>query len=630
MKKILIIFFIIISSITAYTQNEEIKLLEEQLKNAKSTEEISILNDLSHLYLEIDTKKTIYYAEKGIKKSKKQQVNSKITGSLYNSLGAAYFYNGKYRKSLKFYEKELNIIISNSSDTVTAKAFYNIAVLYKMSGKERKAATNFEKSLETAKSNKINDIVLLNYRALYELYFNWGKYEKALENLQQYYLIIDNNFQINRNKMSIMKKEITNIKKLKKKTEKELNKTKKNVNILKKDTLKKSREIEELNYENELISQINKQEKEIYNAKQELNSLDKEKRKLQRNIFIGLSIIAIIILVIIYIGYQQKKRSNKLLIKKNIEINQQKEEIYTQAENLKIANIKITKQKNKIEESHKQITDSINYASRIQTAILPVKEKFELHFSDFFIFNKPVNIVSGDFYWTTKVNKYQILAVADCTGHGIPGAFVSMLGVSLLNEIVRRKYINTASRILNELRMQIKMLLKQTSQKGSTKDGMDIALCMLNTETNILQFAGAYNPLYVLLNKNNRPERIVDFIKNPKIKIHSLTEKQSNILVEVKADRQPIGIYRREKKFTNNLLKIEKNDILYLFSDGYIDQFGGIRNQKYKSNNFRNLILKISDEKMTKQNQIIKEEYEKWKGDNNQIDDVLIVGVKIK
>ena len=318
--------------------------------------------------------------------------------------------------------------------------------------------------------------------------------------------------------------------------------------------------------------------------------------------------------------------TNNSLIQKNEEINQQNEEIKAQAENLETANKEITQHKDKLEKSHGHITASINYARRIQNAMLPTEKLFEINFSQYFVFYQPRDIVSGDFYWFKKVNQYQIIAVADCTGHGVPGAFVSMLGISLLNEIVIKKEITRAAEVLDKLRQQIKNLLQQTGKVDEQKDGMDMALSVIDTQTNKLQFAGAHNPLYIIRNKKFGYLNII----NKKLKIIDNQDDQNpKTFISIKADKQPIGIYVKERPFDNNEIQLYKNDILYMFSDGYADQFGHKTKHKYFIGNFRRLLISISEKSMQEQGQILEKTFTEWRGNIRQIDDVLVVGVKI-
>ena len=263
----------------------------------------------------------------------------------------------------------------------------------------------------------------------------------------------------------------------------------------------------------------------------------------------------------------------------------------------------IERQRSEIELKNKNITDSIMYASRIQTAILPPVDFISEIIPQHFIIFKPRDIVSGDYYWMTQKNGDTVVVVADCTGHGVPGAFMSMLGIAFLNEIVNRANHLVASEILNDLRDYVKKSLRQTGKKDEAKDGMDIALCVINNDKKQLQYAGAYNPLYIMHNGQ---------------------------LIQFKADRMPIGIYYKEKEsFTNHVFDLSPGDIIYLFSDGYIDQFGGNDGKKFLIKQFQNLIIEIHQNPLEVQKQIMTDRLQKWQGNLEQIDDILVIGFKI-
>ncbi|MEE4197715.1 MAG: tetratricopeptide repeat protein [Bacteroidales bacterium] len=266
-------------------------------------------------------------------------------------------------------------------------------------------------------------------------------------------------------------------------------------------------------------------------------------------------------------------------------------------------NKKIRLAKDKLTYQKKQITDSIEYASRIQNAILPPNDYICQLIPENFIFYKPRDIVSGDFYWVTEKNNKIVLAVIDCTGHGVPGAFMSMLGAAFLNEIVNTDDEQKANTILNQLRDRIKKSLHQTGRDSEMKDGMDISLCILDQQNGIIQFAGAYNSLFLI--SNHQPTTI-------------------------KGDRMPIGIYLNEKKsFTNHEIKVQPGDMLYMFTDGYIDQFGGKDKRKFRIAPFRKMLVSIHEKPMDEQKQILEKEFYQWKGSMEQIDDVLVFGFRI-
>ena len=260
-------------------------------------------------------------------------------------------------------------------------------------------------------------------------------------------------------------------------------------------------------------------------------------------------------------------------------------------------------QKLVIEEKQHEITDSINYAKRIQDAMMTSSGYIIDALPESFIYFKPKDVVSGDFYWAfSDQSDHVFFTVADCTGHGVPGAFMSMIGTSLLNKIIIENKIKESDQILNELRIQIINALNQR-EDGSQKDGMDISLCKLDVKNKTLQFSGAMNPL-----------------------IHIRKDKL-NIF---KGDPQPIGyLSGKETLFTSHSLKLKKGDMIYLFSDGFQDQFGGEKGKKYRSLKFRNFLHSISDKSTDDQEKLIDEEFINWLGDYEQIDDVCIMGVRI-
>jgi serine phosphatase RsbU (regulator of sigma subunit)/ligand-binding sensor domain-containing protein len=263
----------------------------------------------------------------------------------------------------------------------------------------------------------------------------------------------------------------------------------------------------------------------------------------------------------------------------------------------------IRHQKDEIEKINEEITSSIKYAERIQKAIVPTYQKASEILPEHFVLWRPRDIVSGDFWWMTQKNGLVVIVAADCTGHGVPGAFMSMLGVSFLNEIVNKNEITTANVILDDLRHHVKSTLKQTGKEGEAKDGMDLALIVLDIENQRIQFAGAYNPLYLI---------------------------RQNELIEFKADRNPIGIFIKEMdSFTNNLIEIQKGDTLYIFSDGFVDQFGGSDGRKFKSKQFKELLLAIQDRSMLEQEMILDKAIDDWRGEMAQVDDILVLGIRI-
>ncbi len=255
-----------------------------------------------------------------------------------------------------------------------------------------------------------------------------------------------------------------------------------------------------------------------------------------------------------------------------------------------------------ISEKNKDISDSINYAKKIQDAILPSIMDIKKVFPESFVLSIPKDVVSGDFYWFAQQDHLKLFVIADCTGHGVPGAFMSIIGNTLLNNIVIERKIYRPDLILNELRRDIIKSLKQ-GEGSSSKDGMDISLFCLNSQSGILEIACANNPIWILKNKGE--------------------------LVEIKPDKQPIG-YASEnhKDFTLQSISLEKGDIIYQFTDGYADQFGGEKGKKFKYNQLKELLLSIKNTPVENQEEILRQRFIQWKSNLDQIDDVLVSGIR--
>ncbi|HEY9125315.1 MAG TPA: PP2C family protein-serine/threonine phosphatase, partial [Bacteroidales bacterium] len=251
----------------------------------------------------------------------------------------------------------------------------------------------------------------------------------------------------------------------------------------------------------------------------------------------------------------------------------------------------------------RQITDSIEYASRIQKAVLPPDEVVKAQFPNSFIYNKPKDIVSGDYFYVTAIDNKVYVAVADCTGHGVPGAFMSMLGLSLIKEVIHfSNEAPSANTVLNNLRDALMKSLHQTGREDEARDGIDIALCVIDKNTNILEYSGANNPCYII---------------------------RDNKIIDLKADRMPIGIHPILNDFNSQQLELKKNDVIYLFSDGYRDQIGEETLKKFRKDYFNNLLLEIHALPMDQQAYILDQRHLQWRGSIEQTDDILIMGIKV-
>ncbi len=313
--------------------------------------------------------------------------------------------------------------------------------------------------------------------------------------------------------------------------------------------------------------------------------------------------------------YKEKKKIEeqlKEIVSEKSTLEEQKKEndekvkmLWEQSAAIHYEKERIDKLRTQVEYRHKELIDSVHYAKKIQQAILPSSDVVNELFPDSFIFFKPKNIVSGDFFWVYGIDQHQkLFAAVDCTGHGVPGAFMSIMGYSLLERVVSEQNIHEPALILDELSASVVKSLKQTTDLESVKDGMDIALCKVDYKNYTLEYAGAHNALYLIRN---------------------------GALVEYKADRKSVGISVGSKitKFTNHLIQLQKGDCLYVFSDGYADQKGGATNSKFFYQPFKDLLIEIHQKDMKDQRSKLEQVITDWKGDKGQIDDMLIMGVRI-
>jgi len=262
----------------------------------------------------------------------------------------------------------------------------------------------------------------------------------------------------------------------------------------------------------------------------------------------------------------------------------------------------IQAQKEQIEKQNKEIKYSFDYAKKIQNTVLPRHEVFNNLFAEHFIFFKPRDIVSGDFYWITQTDHRIVLTAADCTGHGVPGSLMSMLGITMLHEIVNEKNILHTDEILNQLRLSIARTLRQEGKIGEQKDGIDMALVIYDTRNRKLEFSGANNPIYVI---------------------------RKGEMLEYKGNNMPVAYYEKMSDFTRYSIDMKQGDRVYMFTDGFPDQFGGPQGKKFKYRPFKDLLLEIHERPMEEQERILSLIFDEWKGDLGQIDDVLVIGLRL-
>jgi len=361
-----------------------------------------------------------------------------------------------------------------------------------------------------------------------------------------------------------------------------------------KDSVNKLRTVEKLS-EMEVKYETGKKEEELkrLSAEQEISALRMKQSRTLTTISIISVVVFLVIAVVLYKQNKNKKQANALLQKQNDEITHQK----------------------------KEITDSINYAKRIQLSILPPDKMVKRLLPDAFIFYKPKDVVSGDFYWVEEKNNLVMFAAVDCTGHGVPGAMMSVVGMSLLNRAVNEKDLTKPSDILQHLDMGVTDTLRQNQEDNAVKDGMDLSLCTYNAQTKELQFAGAFNNLWIVRKNFSSSHKIT-------------SDKEilfEDSLLEIKADKFPIGSNTDgvADNYTNHKIQLQTGDYIYLYSDGFADQFGGPKGKKFKYNALKKLLISIHDLSPAQQHEAIKTAYENWRGNLEQIDDILVIGVRV-
>jgi len=327
-----------------------------------------------------------------------------------------------------------------------------------------------------------------------------------------------------------------------------------------------------------------------------------------------------------------KERTAEIEAQKE-EIEAQRDEVESQRDEIEQQRDYVIDQRDLISIQNKAITDSIEYAGTIQKALLPPEDLLNKYLGEHFILYRPRDIVSGDFYWvhqieSDKEHKQVFIAAADCTGHGVPGAFLSMLGIAFLDEIVINKDEHNPARVLDKLRTNVIKSLHQTGEIGKSRDGIDISLCYIDYKTLKLKYAGAYNSIYIIRKTTNGKTHETDKYKNKEfIKV---AQNNTCELVEIKADKIPIGISPKEStSFILKEFQLIKDDMIYLFSDGYIDQFGGGKRLKFLFKRFKETLISVNNLPVKQQLSEIERVHDSWKGGEKQLDDILVIGIKI-
>ncbi len=496
----------------------------------------------------------------------------------YSSMGAVYQKLKKYDRGLMNYDRGLKIALSLKDTSRIVDFLYSIGDLLVEQNRPDEALTYLNRSLEYDAVSGDQYNRALCYAGLGKVSLKKKEFKKAVEyGLQSYELgkaltspgicsdaseIVYKAFYEDgdyKNAFRYLKLKM------------ELNDSSTNLSQLKQQT----------QLEFDFINAFKVKQDSILRAeKQHQQDLIQAAKSRQQEALVIAGVVAVItaifIIIIIFRSYRKERNSKQI----------------------------INQQKLIVEEKNKEIMDSINYAKKIQEAIIPSSVEISNLFPEHLVLLSPKDIVSGDFYWIGSKSNYKFVAVADCTGHGVPGGFMSMLGTALLNEIINEKEIYEPADILDLLKFKIIMALRQSENVNEAKDGMDIALCRIDRRTNDLTFAGANNSVYLL---------------------------RKDKLIELKGDKQPIGIshFNSTQQFIQQNVSLQKGDLLYMFTDGYPDQFGGETGKKYKYRKLEELLLSIHRKEMKEQLEMLEKEHKDWKGDLDQVDDICVLGIKI-
>jgi len=552
----------------------------------------------------------IDYFDKSLK-IKEKLGDTRGIATVYNNMGNVYFEKKDFKKALEHYKKSLNLREKARATRDMAFSLRNIGRVFSADSNYVKSEEYYVKSLKIFKEIEDKEKEALLLKELASLKLIQKKYDEVID------------FSYKSLKIALELKTLPRqqdaYKLLADAYEKKLN-SKKAFKYLKKFIAVKDSIYEETSQklaESETRYKVGKKQKELEakNLKLEKQEAINQNQQMQMFVMYGGIILMLILSFIFYKNYKQKIKANEILKKQKQEIEIQKEET--------------EKQRDIVLQQKEEMTDSIIYAENIQRAVMPSDEFMTSILPDYFMLFRPKDIVSGDFYWMKKIKNFIVIAIADCTGHGVPGAFMSMLGSLFLNESVTSRSLDSPGQILDKLREKIKKSLHQSSKEAEAKDGMDMTLFIVDTETLEMQFSGAFNPVYII--RENVSQDIIDKTEQEKkmAVYNSKTIDTNASVIELKGDRQPIAIYTYEKPFNSYTIQLEKGDKVYSLSDGYPDQFGGEKGKKYKSRSLKDFLLAHYKEDMSKQEDLLNQNFDAWKGDIAQIDDVILFGMDI-
>jgi tetratricopeptide (TPR) repeat protein len=495
-----------------------------------------------------------------------------IQANVYNNLGIVYKNEGKYELALKNYNESMRLYKKIGMDFSATMLLSNIGSVYAEMKDYEKAFQCHSVALSEALKNNDNYYIAGCYMSLAELSLQTGKLQQAqtyAEKGLSYQKFLNDKNELKNDYMTL-----ANIYSASGDHQKAFQNQKLALELsdsLNNDALNKRLGQMQAMYE------ADKKQAEI-DLLQKDNEIKGERIIRQRVVNYAVVTGLLLMLFLAFVSFKRYREKKK-------------------------ANVEITLQKELIEEKNKSILDSIHYAKRIQRALLASDTLLRKNLPEYFVLYKPKDIVSGDFYWAHKTDSQFIMATSDCTGHGVPGAFMSLLNISKLNETVNERKIERPDLVLNNVREEIIKALNTDGSEEQSKDGMDAVLCSFDFQKHSLEFAAANNPVIIVRN---------------------------NQLIEFKPDKFPVGIHQGElKPFTLQSTNLLKGDTVYTFTDGFADQFGGDKGKKLMTKNLKSLLLQISSKSLDAQKHELDRYFNEWKGNHEQVDDVLVIGVRV-
>jgi serine phosphatase RsbU (regulator of sigma subunit) len=485
------------------------------------------------------------------------------TASCLINIGVIHDSQGNYEKAITYNTKSLIIAEEIGSKHTLAVSSNNLGKTYLNQGKYNKALIFCERSLEIAKEVGLASQISVAALSLWEINKKMGRFNESLE-MYELYITTRDSLESEANQKEVIRQEFKYKYEKQAAADSVVNAEAKKVTDAK------------------LVAE--QAEKKRLKSESKRQQLENKNQQQQAYFLYGGLALALLFGTFIFNRFRVTKKQKGIIEAQKSEVEQQKEKVDEAYEQL--------------EEKNTEILDSINYAKRIQSAILPPDKLVKEYLKNSFILYKPKDIVAGDFYWMEPTKNGILFAAADCTGHGVPGAMVSVVCNNALNRSVREYGLSDPGKILDKTREIV--IQEFEKSEDEVKDGMDIALCSLTGNT--LQYAGAHNPLWIVRNGE---------------------------VLETKANKQPIGKFDHPLPYITHAFELQKNDGFYIFSDGFVDQFGGQKGKKFKAKAFRELLLSIQEKSMEEQRTQINQAFEKWRGDLEQVDDVCVIGVKV-